>query len=448
MTTEQLAPYDELAEEAVIGAILIDGDLNESNWHAVADWLKPEDFYIQRNRLCYEAALNVFRRGDHVDMGTLAHELGDRLADVGGTPYFGQLYATVPVSTFVYQKAVIVVKLKRKRDLLRIIHTLPEQITTDDSPSDTIHRLAEQLHGIHMPGESLDNSMRGIGDRLLQEWGDEIDIPPYRLQTGIQYLDDLTYGGLKAKQLVIIGADTGIGKTALALQVAHLAAVDGLGVLYLSLEMDGLEMMQRMIASRTGLNVGILNDVYKAETSQTNEMMQAHGAISELPMYIPADAVQTPASIAIQVRRYVQEHDIKLLVVDHLQLVRAESDKDVNRNVELDVLTRVLKGLAMELNITVLALSQFNRSTVRNAVIKPDMSSLRDSHTIAQNADIVVLMHIPEPDDDAWEIPVQVVMAKHRNGKKGTAFTIYDRASQRFRGAAQAAKFPDFRGSA
>ena len=346
------------------------------------------------------------------------------------------------------RKPSAIAKLKRKRDLLAIAHKLPEQITMDESPSDTIQRLTEQLQKVEVPGESLDNSMRGIGDRLLQEWGDEIDVPPYRLLMGIQYFDDLTYGGLKAKQLVIIGADTGIGKTALALQLAHLAAVDSKAVLYLSLEMDGSEMMQRMIAARTGLNVGILNDVYKAESSQMNTLMDAHGAVSELPMHIPTDAIQTPASIAIQARRYVQEHDIKLLVVDHLQLVSAESDKDVNRNVELDVLTRVLKGLAMELNITVLALSQFNRGTVRNAAIKPDMSSLRDSHTIAQNADIVILMHIPEPDDEAWEIPVQVVIAKHRNGKKGTAFTIYDRASQRFRGAAQTAKFPDFRVSA
>ena len=114
MTLDQLPPYDTLAEEAVIGAILIDGDLNESNWHTVADWLKPEDFYIQRNRLCYEAALNVFRRGDHVDMASLAHELGDKLAEVGGTPYFGQLYATVPVSTFVYEKAQCHRETKKK----------------------------------------------------------------------------------------------------------------------------------------------------------------------------------------------------------------------------------------------------------------------------------------------------------------------------------------------
>ena len=420
--------HDRAAEEAVIGSLLIDGEsLGE-----VAGFLKPEHFHIQRNRVCFETALDMTARGVALNQVTLSRTLAfteGLLEQIGGAAYLGYLVYSVPTSVHIADYGRIVADLAARREAMRILTERYNDVPRAVDFQELVAQTSTQLLAIDTPSRIEDRTLKGAMDALLTAYADLDDVTT--LRTGITYLDELLLGGFRTKQLVVVGGLPGVGKSAFALHLARLAATEGNGVIYLSMEMGKVEVSERLVAARAGVNVGRVADILAGETEQYQDVFDAVGALSELPFELDDEATANPDTLSLKARQASANNRVKLLVVDHLQLVSV-SGSNGNRNFELDVITRTLKSLAMELDICVVSLSQLNRS-VSDTKSVPTMSSLRDSGTIGQNADIVILMHEPKSDDSTEDRPkIRFYLAKNRRGRTGNASAFYDKCIQRF----------------
>ena len=433
MYAERLPPHDVDSEESVVGSVLIDGE----SINKVTPFLKPSDFYSEKNRWCYEASLALAERGEPVDQVSVAHELSlhDRLEGVGGTAYLTHLVMVVPTSVHIEHYGRVVQRTSIMRQLIRVggdIATIGYEGGPD--PDVAMSKAEDLLFRIRSGRGTSDFShIREILDAYMEE-SDALEGPGFShlapIPTGYTDLDNLLGAGLQRSDLLVLAARPSLGKSTLALNIARNAAGQGAAVGIFSLEMSGEQLAVRLLASEANINshrlrVGLLREPEEARR------MDAIGAISDLPIYIDDTPIQGIVEIRGKAHRLHSERGIDLLVVDYMQQISGGGRTD-NRVMEMGEISRQLKGLARDLDIPVLACSQLSRAVEQRPTHRPMLSDLRESGSIEQDADVVAFIYREdmyttredwEKRNPSQEYPqniAEIIVAKHRNGPLGT----------------------------
>jgi replicative DNA helicase len=430
---DRLPPHNIEAEQSVLGSLLLDRDAIIK----IASSVKAEDFFSGANGTIYQAILDLYNRREPTDFITLSDELArrERLDQVGGIAYLSSLVSAVPTSVHVEYYARIVERtatLRRLIDAGAQIVTIGYQdgIDTEDALDRaeqaifrvTEHRSTKDFVSI---AEVLDRFFDQI-DYLQQHRGELVGVP-----TGFADMDQLT-GGLQKSDLIIIAARPSVGKTAFALGMTYGAAVaNSKTVGFFSLEMAAEQLVQRLLSAETGvdshrLRLGHIDD------HEWDRISRAFGRLAEANIYIDDTAGIGVMELRSKARRLQAEHGLDLLVVDYLQLM--SSRRSENRVQEISEISRGLKGLARELNIPVIALSQLSRAVETRSDHRPMLSDLRESGSIEQDADIVMFIYrdeVYDPDTEKKGI-AEIIVAKHRNGPVGTINLRYFNQTARF----------------
>jgi replicative DNA helicase len=431
---DRMMPHNVEAEEAVLGALLIDPDAI----FRVASFLRPEDFFIERNGWVYDAILSLHDRREAVDFVTLCDELErhKRLEEVGGAAYITRLINVVPTSIHVEHYGHIVERAAVRRRLIRAATEIASLGYQEAQDVDLVVDRAEQiLFGVSQRRLSRDlmpirQVISQYYDRIdyLYRHGDEfIGVP-----TGFPRLDRML-GGLQKSDLVIVAGRPAMGKTSLALNIAHFAAVKKQRVAIFSLEMSNEQLVQRLVASETGISSHRLR-TGKLQEDEWDKFVRATGILSDQHIFID----DTPSISAMQMRtkcrRLHAEHGLDLIIVDYLQLMQGDRRSE-NRVQEISYISRMLKGLARELNVPVMAASQLSRAVEQRGDKHPMLSDLRESGSIEQDADIVMFIYreeVYDPDTPLKNI-AEVVVSKHRHGPTGVVELYFEKELTRFR---------------
>ena len=431
-------------EQAVLGAMLIE---REAIPRAI-EVLPPDSFYDPRHTLIYQAILSLFERGNPVDMITLSDELRRRqeLEAVGGPYYITELTTAVASSANVEYHARIIAE---KSLLRKLIETLSVHIGEAYDPSaDAFELLDETESDIFRISESQLRRSAVSMSSVLMETLENLESIHGRdtgitgVPTGFRALDDMT-GGWQKSDLVIIAARPSMGKTALSLAIARNAALhpeSPAGVAIFSLEMSAQQLAQRLLTSEARV------DAQAARTGRLREedfpkLARAASRLSEASIYIDDTPGLTVLELRAKCRRLKAEHDIGLIIVDYLQLMHGTGQsRNSNREQEIAQISRSLKGLAKELNVPVIALSQLSRAVeTRGGDHRPQLSDLRESGSIEQDADVVAFIYraerygiVVDENGNSTEGLGEVIIGKQRNGPIGTVRLAFVNQYARF----------------
>jgi len=435
MYGEKLPPHDLDAEEAVIGSLLIDG----TAIYKIATFLQPADFYHEQNQWLYEACLSLYGRGEAINQITVAQELAreGKLESCGGAAYLSHLISVCPTSLDIEYYAQIVYRLSVMRGLINAAGQIanigyeasPDVDVSLSRAEDVLFRLR---HGqsprdfIHIR-QVLDKYFEAVPTPEVEGYPREAK--PYVLSDFVG-LDELL-GGFQRSDLIVIGGRPSMGKTSLVLNVARNAATEQKACVALfSLEMARDSLVWRLLSSESGVNLSRVRLGFHTEEEE-RRIMEATGKLSESSIYIDDSPQLRVAEMRSKARRLHFEHGIDIIILDYLQLMQ-EDRRMENRVQEISFISRSLKGLARELNVPVLAVSQLSRASEFRASHTPQLSDLRESGSIEQDADVVIFINREElhyPTREAWESahpgeqqyppPADVIVAKHRNGPTG-----------------------------
>jgi replicative DNA helicase len=418
---DKMVPHNVEAEQAVLGALLIDPDAI----FKVNTFVRYQDFYVERHQWIYDAITALHERREAVDFVTLCDELErrERLVEMGGAAYLTSLINLTPTALNIEYYAHIVERTSTLRRLIGAAGEIAALAYEDTDDVDEVVDRAEQiLFGVSQRRISRD--MQPIRD-LVSEYYDRIDYlyqhkgETIGVPTGFRNLDKIL-GGLQKSDLIIIASRPGMGKTSLMLSVAQNAARKyGQRVAVFSLEMSSEQLVQRLIAAETGIDSQRLR-VGNLREEEWPTFIQATGELSEAMIFID----DTPSISAMQVRtkarRLYAEYGLDLLIIDYLQLMQSDRRTE-NRVQEISFLSRALKGLARELNIPVVVGSQLSRSVEQRNDKRPLLSDLRESGSIEQDADIVMFIYRDDYYTPETEQPniAEIIISKHRNGPTG-----------------------------
>jgi len=423
---DKLQPHNLEAEEAILGALLIDPDAIIR----VSTFLQPTDFYLERHGWVYDAILDLHERREPADLVTLSDELERRaqLDEIGGAAYLTGLVNATPTSIHIEFYARIVERtavLRRLIDAAGKIAQLAYQDTED--VQEVVDRAEEIVFGVSE--RRVDRDLRPIRnvldeyyDRieyLYQHQGEIIGIP-----TGLADLDKLL-GGLQRSDMVVMAGRPGMGKTSLALSIALQAARRWQKrVALFSLEMSDEQLVQRLVSAETGIDSQRLR-LGNIKPDEWTTFYQAIRLLSETSIYIDDTPAISALELRTKARRLHAEHGLDLLIVDYLQLMRGGSRSE-NRQQEISFISRSIKALARELNIPVLALSQLSRQVESRHDKRPMLSDLRESGSIEQDADVVLFIYRDEIYNPDTEFPniAEIIVSKHRSGPTGI-FSVY-----------------------
>ncbi len=436
ITPEKTVPHNIEAEEAVLGALLIDPEA----LFRVASFLRADDFYVQKNGWIYQAIVDLHERREPVDFVTLRNELETRglLEDAGGAAYIAQLIETVPTAIHVEAYGHIVEQTAVRRRLIAAAGDIAQLAYREEQDIDTVMDRSEQaLFGISQRRLTRDvvpisvavHSYYDRIDYLYKHQDEMLGVP-----TGFSDLDKLL-GGLQKSDLIILAARPGVGKTSLALSFARNATRLGKHTLIFSLEMSAEQLVQRLVSAETGIDAQKLRQAKFAE-HEWSLIAEAMGVLSELPLFID----DTPSISALQLRtkarRLHAEHGLDLLIVDYLQLMSGDVRVE-NRVQEVSYISRMLKALARELDVPLVALSQLSRAVEQRTNKMPVLSDLRESGSLEQDADVVMFIYREElykPDTERQHI-ADLKVAKHRHGPIGSIQLFFKQDVAQFKDA-------------
>lgn len=438
-----LQPQAPELEKAVLGALMIEKDA----YSQVSEILRPESFYEHRHQLIYEAIRRLNIEQKPVDILTVAEQLKstDQLEEVGGPFYITQLSGMVASSAHIEYHARIIAQKALAREL--ITYTSNIQTKAFDATQD-VDELMQEAEGklFEISQQNLNKDYTQI-DPVIQEAYDMIQKAAARsdglsgIASGFFKLDKIT-GGWQNSDLVILAARPAMGKTAFALSMAKNIAVDQrVPVAFFSLEMSNVQLVNRLIANVCE----ITSDKIKSGQLAPYEWGQLDFKIKELigaPLFIDDSPQLSVFELRTKARRLVREHGIRLIMIDYLQLMNASGMSFGSRQEEVSTISRSLKGLAKELNIPILALSQLNRGVESREGIegkRPQLSDLRESGAIEQDADMVCFIHRPEyyhiyEDSAGRDLHgmAEIIIAKHRNGAVGDVLLTFKGQYTRF----------------
>ena len=436
MYAEKLLPHNIEAEEGIVGSLLLDGEAILK----VAHQLKPNDFYREKNRHCYQACLNLLQRGEAINQITVAHELDleGHLEPVGGAAYLSHTISIVPTPLHIEHYALIVSRTATMRRLVDAAANI-SSIGYDDASDveEAIRRSEEILFQVREGHVTRDFvPIREVFDQYLEERAAPIQSLTSKtaVMTSFDDLDQLL-GGLQPSDLVILAARPSLGKSALAINITINAAKRNSTVGIFSLEMSREQLALRMLASEARVDAHRLRLGLYTEAEE-HRVIDAVGSLSELPVYVDDSPLQGIVEMRSKARRLFLEHSLDMLVVDYLQLVQGLGRSE-NRVQAITNITQSLKGLARDLNIPVLTVSQLSRAIEQRPSHRPLLSDLRDSGSIEQDADVVMFIHREDmyTTEEEWErrspdrpYPkniAEIIVAKHRHGPTGNIKLIF-----------------------
>ena len=437
---EKIPPQNIEAEKSLLGAVLVDKDAMIK----IADDISADDFYKNSHCDIFETMAELYNKNEPIDLLTLSARLEEKgqLEKVGGRSYLASLSASVPTSSHIKQYANII---KKKSTLRKLLSASSKITAMSFNEEDEIEKLLDdaqqELYGVtqtHLKKTFTDirtvlNEAFERIDELHKEKGKLRGIP-----TGFKKLDNLL-AGLQKSDLIILAARPSVGKTSLALDIPRYAAVKNktpVGIF--SLEMSKEQLVDRLLCSEAGVDLwkmrtGNLSD--RPDSDDFPRIGRAMGVLSEAPIYIDDTPGNNVMQIKTKARRLQAEHGLGLIIIDYLQLM--ESHKNYggdNRVQEVAEISRNLKGIARELNIPVLALSQLSRAVEQSKPAIPKLSHLRESGSIEQDADVVMFIYRKSADRNYREEDIspdernigEIHIAKHRNGPIGQVKLFFD----------------------
>ncbi len=445
-TPERTLPHSLDAEKSVLGAILIHNDA----FNAAAEVIDAGDFFRDAHRRIFDRMVAMNERGHAIDFVTLKEELsrGGELEEVGGPAYIASLADGVPRSANVEYYAKIV---KEKSTLRSLIHSankiLTEAYAAEEEPDllldeaeRAIFAIAEdRIRAGFVPLRDLVQSSFATIEKLQQHKGLVTGVP-----TGFVDLDELT-SGLQPSDLILVAARPSMGKTSFVLNVAqHIGTSTDMTVGFFSLEMSKEQLFMRMLTSEARI------DAHRFRTGFLNEkdygrLSHALGTLAEARVFIDDTASIGVLEMRAKARRLKAEHGLHLLIIDYIQLMQGRGRFE-SRQVELASISRSLKGLAKELRVPIVALSQLSRAPETRSDHRPQLSDLRESGALEQDADVVMFIYREEQYRDSdgntsqeAEGTAEIIIGKQRNGPVGTARLAFIKEHTRFENLARGA---------
>jgi len=436
-------PYDMGAEQSLLGSFIVDNATVDE----VMDYLKPDDFYFDEHVTICDCIFRLRAANKPVDVVVLSNEIkshGD-LDRIGGVAYLVKLTELVPTTQNVKYYAEIVKECSVKRSIIQAGRDIYElgfsPVVTAMELIDRTERLVYEasqgmVRGDFQPLERiLPNTLQVLEERYDHRGSIR------GIATGIKNLD-LQLGGLQPQELVVLAARPSVGKTSLALNIAAYNAVrlhKPVGIF--SLEMSREQLAERVISSEAMIEADKLRSGYLSQ-EDWQALTQVSNKLAEAPLFIDDTAGLTALEIRAKAKRLAVSARAQLLIVDYLQLA-SSGEKVESRVLEVAQITRMLKNLARELNVPIIVVSQLSRDIEKRDRKKPQLSDLRESGAIEQDADIVIFLYTDESVDTAevnTRTPTNALVAKHRNGKQGNVKLMFDKRYTRFESLDMAAE--------
>jgi replicative DNA helicase len=434
MEKEKIPPQNLVAEQSVLGSILID----KNAILRVIESLSPDSFYRDAHRYIYEAMLRLFELGEPVDSITVSEILRNegKLDAVGGSVYIADLINSVPTSANVDHYAKIVEEKATLRHLIdagtRIVQNAfeePEDVNSIlDAAEKSIFSIA--MKRVREGFYKIDGVVKKVLERIDKLYDKHETLTG--IPSGFQDLDNLT-AGFQNADLIIIAARPSVGKTALVLNMAqNIAIKHKLPVAIFSLEMSKEQLARRILCSEAEIDQNRLNTASLPDNGW-KKLTKALSRLSEAPLFIDDSAAITAMEIRAKARRLKAEHGLGLVIIDYMQLMSGRSRVE-NRVQEISEIARSLKTLARELDIPVIALSQLSRAVEQRNDRIPRLSDLRESGEIEQTADLVMFIHREDyynPASEKGNI-AEIIIAKQRNGPVGTVELVFKKEITKF----------------
>jgi replicative DNA helicase len=449
----KMPPHSIEAEQSVMGGLLLDNEALDK----IADILKPNDFYQHDHKLIYQHIIKLLENNKPADIVTVAESLEStaELTGVGGIAYLGALAQNTPSAANIRRYAEIVREYAVMRQLVEAGHSITESAYHRDGRN--AEELLDQAESkIFQIAESNKRSAEGFQsiNVLLPQVAERIDMLFSRddpsdvtgIPTGFSDLDSMT-SGLHGGDLIIVAGRPSMGKTAFSVNVAENVALDtGLPVAVFSMEMGATQLAMRMIGSVGRLDQHRMR-TGRLEDEDWEKLTTALGRLNEAPIFIDEGSALTSFDVRARARRlHRQCGKLGLIVVDYLQLMSGSSSKQSeNRATEISEISRSLKGLAKELDVPVIALSQLNRSVESRNDKRPMMSDLRESGAIEQDADLILFIYRDEVynPDSPDKGTAEIIIGKQRNGPIGRVKLTFIGEHTRFENYANAGYMPD-----
>jgi len=438
-TLERLPPQNLDAEMAVLGSML----LEDEAFVKAADLLEDASFYKDAHRKIFAALLHLYRANVSVDLVTLTDELKKRnlLDEIGGASYLAMLTSVVPTAANVEHYARIVREKAILRHLIRATTHIAGECYEEATEPDVLLDKAESLV-FDIASKKVKRDAAAMKD-IIKSSIEMIDTLYQRkglitgLPTGFAELDQ-QLAGLQPADLIIVAGRPAMGKSSFALGVAeHAAMSQKAPVAIFSLEMSKEHLVQRMLCSHARINAHNVRSGMLS-TSDWPNLTKAAGKLSEAPIFIDDSPTISVLELRAKARRLKNQHSIQLLILDYLQLME-EPSRSENRQQEISVISRSLKALSRELEVPVIAVSQLSRAPERRETFRPRLSDLRESGSIEQDADVVLMLFRDDyynPTDENRGI-AEVIIAKQRNGPTGSVRLAFIKEYTRFETLAQ-----------
>ena len=439
MELTRSAPQNISAEQATLGSILLEKDsiLN------CVEILQCEDFYKSAHQIIYKCALELFEKNQAVDLVTLTEELQKKkqLDEVGGASYLATLMSSVPTAANVFYYARIV---EEKAILRKLINHATQIVSMGYEEQEEARVLLDKAENLifDVSQQKLKNFFTPIKDLLTESFEKIEDL--YHsgnfitgVPTGFIQLDELTTG-FQPSELIIVAGRPSMGKTAFCMNIAQFAAMQHkVPVAVFSLEMSKSQIVQRMLCSEARIDTHALRRGIMPEEDWP-KLSLAAGRLSAAPIFIDDSAGISPLEIKAKARRLKAQYDLGLILIDYLQLIQTGLRVE-NRQQEISQISRSLKGLARELNIPVVAVSQLSRAVELRSNQRPRLSDLRESGALEQDADVVAFIYREEyykPKSSKKGI-AEVIISKQRNGPTGTIELAFLKEYTRFENLAR-----------
>ncbi len=434
----KVPPHNMEAERSILAGILINNDaLNQ-----VMDVLAPDDFYREAHMHLFEGMIGLYNNNEPIDLITLSHHLGqsDRLEPAGGTDYLASLVDAVSTSAGISYYAKIVRDLSVRRKLIAQCANISESCfqnwqETDellDTAEQTIFEIAEERvkEGFFSLEKVVKGSFKMI-ESVAEQDGFITGVP-----TGFRDFDNLT-AGLQPSDLIIIAGRPSMGKTALALNIGYnAAALANKGVAVFSLEMSKMQLGMRLLGFEGRVNIKNLRTGAYLGGDEWRRLTEAASHLSELPIYVDDSSGATVLEMKAKCRRLLKKTKLDLVIIDYLQLIQGRRSAE-SRQQEISEISRLLKALAKDLNVPVVALSQLNRKVEDRINKKPQLADLRESGAIEQDADVIVFIYKDDAglqaEEGEYDDVIRVDIAKQRNGPTGPVQLTFQRKYTRFR---------------
>ncbi|ARI75555.1 replicative DNA helicase [Halobacillus mangrovi] len=435
MWNDRTPPHNIEAEQAVLGAIFLEPEAMST----AAEYLLPEDFYRASHQRIYEVMLTLSDKGEPIDLVTVTTALSNNkvLEEVGGVSYLTDVANSVPTAANIMYYTQIVGEKSTLRSLIRTAtNIVTSGYAEEDDLEDVLNSAEKDILEVSQRKNS--SAFKSIKDVLIDVY-DNIeqlhnnDGSTTGIPTGYRDLDHLT-SGFQRNDLIIIAARPSMGKTAFALNIAQNVAVHtDENVAIFSLEMGADQLVSRMLCAEGNIDAQRLR-TGNMEAEDWNKLTMAMGSLSNAGIYIDDTPGIRVSEIRSKCRRLKQEHGLGMILIDYLQLIQGSANSKENRQQEVSEISRSLKGLARELNVPLIALSQLSRGVESRQDKRPMMSDLRESGSIEQDADIVGFLYRDDYYDKESENQniIEIIISKQRNGPVGNVELAFVKEYNKF----------------